>query len=86
MILVSKYLDLENSNFEGLIRWILELRKKLQIPHTLKVLINDNKRLEEMSKMALIDPSTSGNPIKLSEKDFLDLYNNSYYGKLSINL
>ena len=50
--------------------WIIDLRKELNIPHTLKELIEDNSRLEEMSKMALKDPSTGGNPIKLSQEDF----------------
>ena len=82
IIRIAKYLSLENSTFEGFIKWILELRKALQIPHTLKELINDNSRLEEMSKMALNDPSTGGNPISLTQNDFFDLYKNSYDGKL----
>ena len=79
---VARYLDLENSTFEGFMKWILDLRKELKIPHTLKELINDNSRLEEMSKMALNDPSTGGNPISLTQNDFFDLYKNSYDGKL----
>ena len=75
---VARYLDLENSTFEGFMKWILDLRKELKIPHTLKELINDNSRLEEMSKMALNDPSTGGNPISLTQNDFFDLYKNSY--------
>ena len=51
----------------------------------LKELINDDTKLEEMSKMALQDPSTGGNPIVLTQEDFLILYKNSYEGKLSIN-
>ena len=39
-----------------------------------------------MSKMALNDPSTAGNPIAFSEEDFLTLYNNSYEGKLNLSL
>ena len=84
IIRIAKYLSLENSTFEGFIKWILELRKELQIPHTLKELINDDSKLEKMSELALKDPSTGGNPISLSQKDFLKLYKNSYFGKLSI--
>jgi len=84
IIRISKYLSLENSTFEGFIKWILELRKELQIPHTLKELINDDSKLEKMSELALQDPSTGGNPIPLSQKDFLELYKNSYDGKLLI--
>ena len=63
-------------------KWIIKLREILEIPHTLKDLIQDNSKFDEMSKMALNDPSTGGNPIKLSQSDFLELYNNSYIGKL----
>ena len=63
-------------------QWILELRKNLKIPHTLKELIKENSRFKEMSVMAFKDPSTSGNPIKLNEKDFLKLYEDSFNGNL----
>ena len=86
IILVAKYLDLKNISFEGFIKWILDLRIEFEIPHTLKELINDNSKLNEMSKMALNDPSTVGNPIILSQEDFLELYRNSFEGKLSIKL
>jgi alcohol dehydrogenase len=86
MISVAKYLDLENTSFEGFMKWILDLRKALKIPHTLKEFINDDTKLKEMSKMALLDPSTGGNPIILNQEDFLELYRNSFEGKLSINL
>ena len=54
----------------------------MKIPHTLKELINDDTKLEEMSKMALNDPSTAGNPVNLTQEDFLILYKNSYEGRL----
>ena len=84
IIRIAKYLSLEKPTFEGFVKWILEIRKQLQIPHTLKELINDDSKLEKMSELALKDPSTGGNPINLSQKDFLELYKNSYDGKLLI--
>ena len=82
IISVARYLDLSNSSFEGFMKWILDIRKELEIPHTLKELINDNTKFEEMSKMALQDPSTGGNPISLNKNDFFELYQNSYEGKI----
>jgi len=84
IIAVAKYLDLENTSFKGFMNWILDLRKELKIPHTLKELIDDDSRLEEMSKMALNDPSTGGNPVSLTQNDFFDLYKKSFEGKLLI--
>ena len=62
--------------------WILNLREFLKIPHTLKELIQEDTRLEEMSTIALIDPSTGGNPIDLNKSDFLQLYQDSFKGIL----
>ena len=82
IIALSKYLYLKETSFDGFMKWILDLREKLLIPHTLKELINDNSKFEQMSVMAKDDPSTGGNPIKLESADFLDLYINSYNGNL----
>jgi len=79
---LTRYINLSEKNFDGFLKWILDLRKQLIIPHTLKELINDDSRFEEMSIMAFNDPSTGGNPIQLIDKDFFQLYNDSYYGKL----
>jgi len=82
IISLSRYLNLSQNTFDGFMQWILELRKNLKIPHTLKELIKENSRFKEMSVMAFKDPSTSGNPIKLNEKDFLKLYEDSFNGNL----
>jgi len=82
IISLTQYLNLPNQTFDGFMSWILDLRKQLSIPHTLKELINDNSKFEEMSIMAKDDPSTGGNPVKLESSDFLDLYINSYDGIL----
>ena len=79
---LSRYLNLSNPSFNSFLDWILDLRKSLSIPHTLKELIEDDSNFEKMSVMALNDPSTASNPIKLNEKDFLKLYQNSYEGIL----
>ena len=79
---LSRYLNLSNPSFNSFLDWILDLRKSLSIPHTLKELIDDDSNFEKMSVMALNDPSTSSNPIKLNENDFLKLYQNSFEGIL----
>ena len=82
IISLSRYLNLEDQTFEGFMNWILYLRKELLIPHTLKELIQDDSKFEEMSKMAKDDPSTGGNPISLETTDFYSLYKDSYSGIL----
>ena len=82
IISLSRYINLQENSFDSFLDWILKLRKHLKIPHTLKELIKDDKKFEEMSLMAFKDPSTSGNPVKLNADDFLELYHNSYEGIL----
>ena len=82
MISLSRYLNLSDHSFDGIMNWILELREKLSIPHTLKDLINDDSNFKKMSVMAKEDPSTGGNPAELEISDFEKLYQDSFYGKL----
>ena len=79
---LSRYLNLSNPSFNSFLDWILDLRKLLSIPHTLKELIDDDSNFENMSIMAFKDPSTGSNPIKLNQDDFLKLYQHSFEGIL----
>jgi alcohol dehydrogenase class IV len=79
---LSRYLNLPQPSFNTFLDWILELRKSLSIPHTLKELIDDESNFEKMSVMAFNDPSTASNPIELNDKDFLKLYQQSFDGIL----
>ena len=82
LISLSRYINLKKYTFNSFMEWILSLRKDLKIPHTLKEIIPDDTRFEEMSLMALNDPSTGSNPIKLEQHDFLKLYKDTYNGNL----
>ena len=82
LIALSRYIELSNQSFDGFITWILNLRESLQIPHTLKELIHEDTKLEEMSAMALVDPTAGSNPIELNQKDYLKLYKDSFEGVL----
>ena len=82
IISLSRYLNLKDKTFDGFMNWILDLRKQLSIPHTLKELIEDDSKFNEMSKMAKNDPSTGGNPIDFEVSDFYNLYQDSFKGIL----
>ena len=80
--IISKFIGLENT-FDSFLDWILKLRKELKIPHKLSELIQINPdQLEELSQMALEDPSTTTNPTKLTKEDFRKMYQYSIEGKL----
>ncbi len=83
IIKICGYLELKNRSFDGFINWVLDLRKKLDIPHKLsEVIKEENFNIEKLSKMALDDPSTTTNPKKMSIDDMKILYEHSMSGKL----
>ena len=81
IIKICDYLEFKDRSFDGFINWILELRKKLNIPHKLSDVIDEKDfELDRLSKMALNDPSTGGNPKKLTEADMKLMYQHSMSG------
>ena len=83
IIKICDYLELKDRSFDGFINWVLDLRKKLDIPHKLSEVIDKKDlQLDRLSKMALNDPSTGGNPKKLTETDMKTMYEHSMSGKL----
>tara|TARA_B000000532_G_scaffold20809_1_gene14314 strand:- start:215 stop:514 length:300 start_codon:yes stop_codon:yes gene_type:complete len=83
IIKVCEYLEIEEKSFDGFLNWILDLRKKLNIPHKLsEVIKEEDLELDRLSIMALNDPSTSGNPKRLTENDMKILYQHSMSGEL----
>ena len=82
IISICDYLSL-NKSFDTFLNWILDLRNELNIPHKLSDIIEIKKmNLDELSKMALDDPSTSSNPKKLTLNDMKVMYEHSISGEL----
>ena len=82
IVSICDYLNLEK-NFESFLNWILDLRKKLNIPHKLSDVVEVKKmNLDDLSKMALEDPSTATNPKKMTINDMKILYEHSISGEL----
>ena len=82
IISICDYLNLSKS-FNSFLEWILDLRKELEIPHKLSDVIDINKLdIDELSEMALNDPSTTSNPKTLTISDMKIIYKNSISGEL----
>ena len=82
IISICDYLNLDKS-FKSFLNWILELRNNLNIPHKLSDVMDcNNIDLDELSLMAFEDPSTEGNPKKLSQNDLKEMYIKSISGEL----
>ena len=83
IIKICDYLELSDKSFKGFIDWVLNLRNELDIPHELSDVIQEKDfDIERLSKMALNDPSTGGNPKKLTIDDMRTMYQYSMQGNL----
>ena len=79
IISICDYIGIEKS-FENFIKWIMNLREELNIPHKLSDVIDENKiDLDMLSRMAFDDPSTNGNPKKLDINQIKTMYEHSIY-------
>ncbi|MDC0167994.1 iron-containing alcohol dehydrogenase [bacterium] len=82
IISICDYLNLDK-NFDSFLKWILNLRKDLNIPDKLSEIIEEDKiNLDKLSQMAFEDPSTATNPKKMTIDDMKILYEYSLSGKL----
>ena len=82
IVTICDYLDLKK-NFESFLEWILDFRSNLNIPNKLSDIMDCTKiNLDQLSQMALEDPSTSGNPKKVNKDDLKKMYEYSISGKL----
>lgn len=66
MVRLANHLGVEGEGPGGVMEWVLELRRRVGIPHTLAELGVDHARIEELIEMAIADPSTPGNPRELT--------------------
>jgi len=81
----AAYLGIKGG-FDGFAKAVLKLRKDLKVPHTLPDLIKDLKmdarRKSEIAVMAVADPSTGTNPVKLTKKAAQTLLDDALTGRL----
>jgi alcohol dehydrogenase class IV len=77
----AAYLGIKGG-FNGFLKWVLALRKELDIPHKLADIGIDTKRLDEVAAMAVKDPSAGGNPIQFTQKQYKALAKKCVTGDL----
>jgi len=82
MLRLATYLELANPSFDAVMEWVLSLRKEFDIPHTLQAAGIDDNRFDQLAAMAFVDPTAAGNPVKLTEANCRQLFENSYSGNL----
>ncbi len=81
---LARLLDLPSPGPESVIKWVVDLRSEIGIPHTLADLGMEKSHIEQFSKMAIVDPPTATNPIPMTIELFEQLYEKCIDGKLSV--
>ena len=82
MVRLGRYLDLRQPGTAAIIDWVLELRERLGIPHTLAELHIDLAQAETVGRMAVADPSAGSNPIAFDAAQYQTLLCNAVEGRL----
>ena len=77
----AAYLGIKGG-FNGFMKYVLALRKETGIPHALKDIGIDTKRLDEVAKMAIKDPTHEANPVAFTEKQYKSLAKKCVTGDL----
>ncbi len=77
---LANFLDIKNG-FEGILDWIIELKKDMEIPETLKDMgVNEGDEIK-LAPLAQEDPSTGANPLEMTVERFQELILNCIAGK-----
>lgn len=77
---LARYLALPRSGTDGVIDWVLALRRDIAMPHTLGAIGIGEDKADQIAKAALGDPSTPGNPVELTEANLKALFLKSVRG------
>ncbi len=68
--------------FDGFMKYVLDLRATLEVPHTLAGLGVDDHEFGAMAEMAVVDPTAGGNPKALDVASCMRLFEQAYSGQL----
>jgi len=70
-----------SGGFEGIVNWVIDLKKEMEIPETLKDMGVKPGDEVKLAPLAQEDPSTGGNPVEMTNAKFEELIANCINGK-----
>ncbi|WP_432472060.1 iron-containing alcohol dehydrogenase [Amphritea sp. HPY] len=79
---LARYLNLPNPGFDSFLRWVVELRDELGIPHSLASIDIDDSAAEKIGKMAAMDLSAGSNPILFDAQEYATIFKDAVRGRL----
>ncbi|MCE8025345.1 iron-containing alcohol dehydrogenase [Halomonas sp. MCCC 1A11058] len=82
MVRLGRYLNLDQPGTAAVIEWVLGLRQRLGIPHTLAELGIDTRQADKVGRMAVADPSSGTNPVAFDADEYRDIFVAAVEGRL----
>ena len=79
---LARYLELDGSDFDSVLDYIITLRHHIGIPNDLRSIGIDENRIDEIAAEALRDPSAAGNPVPLTQAQYAMLLRDAINGDL----
>ncbi|HDZ55484.1 MAG TPA: iron-containing alcohol dehydrogenase [Pseudomonas xinjiangensis] len=79
---LGRYLALASPDFNTVLEWVVDLRADLGIPHTLAEIGIDDARVEQIGRMAEVDPSAGTNPIAFTAVEYRQIFMRALEGSL----
>ena len=79
---LGAWLGLPAASYEGVLEWVLTLRRQIGIPETLEELGLNEHHAHDFAPQAFDDPSTGGNPVPMTPASFERLYLACIQGRL----
>lgn len=80
---LARVLDLRKGGFDGVLEFILDLRRTLAIPNSLGEIGVDDQRAHEIGRFAEADPSTGGNPCPIDASAMTEIFKAAVAGDLA---
>ena len=79
---IGRVLGLPAAGFDGMLAWVLQLRRELGIPHSLAELGVDLARSKQIGEEAAQDPSAAGNPLPVDAAALERIFRAAVVGQL----
>lgn len=78
---LAAYLGLPGQDFDAFLNFVLDLRRDVGVPHTLRELGVDHHEADRIAAMAVNDPSAGGNPVPLDVNATRAIFEAAWQGR-----
>ena len=82
MIALGHLSGLAHPSFDGMLAWVLHMRRELGIPKSLQALNVPADRADEIGRMAERDPSAASNPAPVDAAQLAAIFRNAVAGRI----